>query len=375
MHIAVAGGGIIGLSTALVLLDRGHEVTVFDPQPASPDAASYHAGGMLAPAAEVVYQQDLLIPLMHKAGELYPQLVDLVSRYTDLPTGYRTDGTLVVAHDRADTTHLSELRDYQTRAGLDVERLTPRAARKLEPALAPGLSGAVSISGDHQIQPRLFLAALLRATDTAGGSIRREKVAHIDGATGTIRTESGSYAADQVVLAAGLGAGDIDGWFDGDDNPLDLRPVLGEVIQLRVPDHQYPLLNRVVRGFVEDRPIYLIPRRDRTLTIGATTREDGRHTPQAGDVLQLLRDASLVCPAVEECDFVETSVGARPGSPDDLPYLGRVGDHVVVSTGYFRHGILLAGLAAQAGADLTEGREPDIDLSACTPLRHRRKPA
>ena len=126
----------------------------------------------------------------------------------------------------------------------------------------------------------------------------------------------------------------------------------------------------MIRGFVEDRPVYLIPRADRTLTIGATSREDARPDPQVGGVFQLLRDAIEIVPAIEECDFLETTTGARPGSPDDLPYLGRVSDRVVVSTGYFRHGILLASVAARCGAELVEKREPSVSLAACDPMRH-----
>ena len=99
MQVDIAGAGIIGLTTALTLADRGHAVTVHDPAPAS--GASHHAGGMLAPTAEVVYKQDPLFPLMRTSAEWYPELIALTARYTDLPTGYRTDGTLVVARDIA----------------------------------------------------------------------------------------------------------------------------------------------------------------------------------------------------------------------------------------------------------------------------------
>ena len=150
MIISVVGAGIIGLTTALTLADRGHSVTVHDPAPAS--GASHHAGGMLAPTAEVVYKQDPLFPLMRASAEWYPGLIALTAKYTDLPTGYRTDGTLVVARDTADKTHLSELRDYQSRHGMAVDKLTTREARKLEPALSPALAGAVAIDGDHQVQ-------------------------------------------------------------------------------------------------------------------------------------------------------------------------------------------------------------------------------
>ncbi|GAA1170078.1 Hydrogen cyanide synthase subunit HcnC precursor [Corynebacterium glaucum] len=358
LSVAVIGGGIIGLATALTLADRGHAVTVYDPDPAS--GATLHAGGMLAPTAEVVYKQEPLFPLMQAAAQWYPELIALTEKYSTKPTGYRTDGTLVVARDRADNTHLEELREYQSLHGMEVERLTTRQARSLEPALAPSLAGAVAIDGDHQLQPRLFTQTLLDACANASVEFRAAEI-----------TDVNEVDADQVLISAGLGAADITGWYES-ANPLDLRPVYGDIIHVSVPEHQYPLLTRVVRGFVEDRPIYLIPREDRTLTIGATTREDGREQPQVQGIYQLLRDAIEICPAIEECDFLEADAGARPGSPDDLPYLGRVSDRVTVSTGYFRHGILLAGMAARCGAELVEQIAPSISLEACDPWRHRR---
>ena len=359
MKVAVIGGGIIGLSTALCLADGGHSVTVYDPKPAS--GATWHAGGMLAPAAEVVYKQDPLFPLMIAAGKWYPELIELTAKHTDKPTGYRTDGTLVVAKDRADKTHLEELQAYQELHGMTTERITTREARRLEGALAPSISGAVHIPGDHQVRPRLFAAALQDACANAGVEFVAEAVQDVN-----------DVDADQIVLANGLGARETTGWFEG-ENPLKLRPVYGDMVELRVPEHQRPLIDRVIRGFVEDRPVYLIPREDGTLTIGATTREDDRPEPQAGGVLQLLRDASEIVPGIEDCDLIEVHVGARPGSPDDLPYLGRVSDRVVVSTGYFRHGILLAAMGAKCGAALVEGQEPPVELGACDPLRHSRR--
>ena len=332
------------------LADRGHAVTVHDPEPAS--GASHHAGGMLAPTAEVVYKQDPLFPLMRASAEWYPDLIALTAKYTDLPTGYRTDGTLVVARDTADKTHLEELREYQSRHGMEVDKLTVRQARKLEPALSPALAGAVAIGGDHQVQPRLFTRALIDACRSAAVTFSPDRIESLDALDG-----------DQVVVANGLGASQLVAG-------LDLRPVYGDVLHVRVPQHQYPLLTRVVRGFVEDRPVYLIPREDGTLTIGATTREDGRDQPQVQGIHQLMRDAIELVPALEECDFIEATAGARPGTPDDLPYLGRIDDRTVVSTGYFRHGILLAALGARCGADLVDRQTPAIDLSACDPRRH-----
>ena len=231
MNIDVVGAGIIGLATALTLADRGHTVTVHDPEPAS--GASHHAGGMLAPTAEVVYKQDPLFPLMRASAEWYPELIELTAKYTDLPTGYRTDGTLVVARDTADKTYLDELRDYQSRHGMAVDKLTVRQARKLELALSPAINGAVSIDGDHQVQPRLFTRALLDACRSAGVTFTTDRIDSLDQLD----------EADQVVVANGLGASQL---VEG----LDLRPVYGDVLHVRVPQHQYPLLTRVVLSLI-----------------------------------------------------------------------------------------------------------------------------
>lgn len=425
MRIAIIGAGHVGLATAVTLADRGHTVTLIDPHPAS--GATHHAGGMLAPAAEVVYQQEALFPLMHAAGQWYPELVELISTHTTTPTGYQTHGTLVIAADRADAQHVQQLRDYQNAHGMAVEQITTRQARHWEPALSSHIAGAVSIPGDHRIYPRHSALAMLDAARAMGVELVEQ---HAHGITETamgvsVHLPGRDINADQVVLANGLGAAQL----LPQPLVLPLRPVYGDILRLRVPEHQRPMLQRVIRGFVEDRPVYIIPRPDGTLAIGATSREDGRADPQAGGVYELLRDAIRLVPGIEDCDFLEATAGARPGTPDDLPYLGRlprldrmtgtthgsaeaesadsavgsaagggtgttVGDaaggvgnkknqalnprdcvpqsalgRVIVSTGYFRHGILLTALGARVTAELVEGTPPSVDIAACHPLR------
>ncbi len=365
MKVTVIGAGVIGLATAFELMERGDKVRVVDPDPAG--GSSHHAGGMLAPSAEVQYRQEPLFPLMVDSARAYPLLLERLSARTDLPTGHDTAGTLVLARDRADAEHLSDLTAYQHVQGMAVERLTVGQARRLEPALAPRLAGAVSIPGDHQVNPRLLCAALLDALRAGGAEIVSDLAVRVEGAR--VVGRRGRYDAEQVVLAAGLGAARVGDWWAG-ANPLRLRPVYGDILRLGVPGHLRPLLRRVIRGFVEDRPVYLIPRTDGTLALGATSREDDRPEPRLGGVHDLIRDAVALVPGVEETTLLEVSTGARPGTPDDLPYLGRVSDGLVISTGYFRHGVLLAALGAREGARLVHGEDTATDITAADPLRH-----
>lgn len=376
-HIVV-GAGIVGLSTAFKLVDLGADpdtVAVIDPAPVS--GASFVAGGMLAPVAEVQYKQEPLYPLMVASKNLYDDLLQRLGEKTSLSTGHRTESTFVVGADRADARHLTELTEHQHEHGMEVQRLPLRQARKAEWGLSPQLSGVVEIPGDHQVNPRMYCAALLDALRNMGVAIIGERVIHIE--DGAVTTDAATHTGDMVYLCNGLGAGQVRGWYEGEQSPLKLRPVRGDMLRLRVPEGMEAPVGRVIRGFVEDRPVYIIPRTDGTIAVGATSREDSRRGPAVDGVYTLLRDAIRVVPGIQECEFIEAITGERPGTPDDLPYLGKVGEKLVVSTGYFRHGILLSALGATVGATLGMGQPvpaleaavgPEMNLASCAPLRH-----
>lgn len=179
---------------------------------------------------------------------------------------------------------LNDLIAYIKAEGLEIEPLTTQAARQLEPALTPRIARAALIDGDHQLDPRLFARALYDAVLSRGAQHLRDKVAFLAYEAAdlgpSVRLESGQLleigASDKVVLAAGLGATQITGWYEG-EHPLQLRPVYGDVVRVRVPGTLQQLTTRVIRGFVEDRPIYVISRENGTITItiGATGRENG----------------------------------------------------------------------------------------------------
>ena len=190
MTITIIGGGIIGLTTAFELTERGESVHLIDAETsdygtaddgtALYPAASHYAGGMLAPIAEVQFQQDALFPLMTASADAYPSLMERLSRATDLPTGYDTTGTLIVAADRADAEHLQRTRAYYRDMNRPADPVTPTQARTLEPLLAPRIAGAVSIPSDHQLHPRLMRRALKDALTRRGVTFSTERVTDPD---------------------------------------------------------------------------------------------------------------------------------------------------------------------------------------------------
>ncbi|GAB48744.1 glycine oxidase ThiO [Mobilicoccus pelagius] len=375
MRIIVVGAGIIGLATAWRLHRDGHEVTLLDPAPAG--GATHAAGGMLTPVGEAFHGEDDLTALLLASSQRYPEFVADVAAHLPegTPTGYVTSGTLICGADAADRGHLADLHALCLRLGLRIEALTTREARRLEPLLGPRLTCAFLAPDDHQVDPRLLAAALLTALRGAGVRIVEDAATRVRaGGRPHVVTASGeTLDGDAVVVAAGLGAADLTHDLTHDLGGPDLRgvlrPVHGEVIRLIAPPHLASHLTHTVRGLVEGRPVYLIPRGDGRVLLGATAREDDERRVLAGGVHDLLVDAVRLVPAVREFAVEEVLARARPGTPDNAPLVGPVAPGVLVATGLFRHGILLAPLTADlvaahlrrlAGAD----RPDDADLLA-----------
>lgn len=380
VDVAVIGGGIVGLGIAWTVAQSGRTVAVIDPMPAA--GATYAAAGMLAPVSELHYQEEHLLELMLASALLYPAFVESLGTDVDA-TGYQTTRTVSVGADGADRQSLADLRQVQLANGLSVQPLTVREARALEPILSPQLSSAFLIERDHQVDPRklakrLQCAIAARAREhgwseepvirqNAVGLLLEHRADPSSRVTGVTLDDGSAVMAGEVIVANGLGAALLDGL--PATLSLPLRPVYGDILRLRVPEHLRPLLTATVRGLVRGVPVYLVPRSDGTVVIGATQREDGSAAVSAGGVYQLLRDAQVLVPAVAELELLEVTARARPGTPDNAPLLGRVAGAtgqdgpdipgLIIATGFFRHGVLLTPIAAQYCLRLIEGVTDD----------------
>ncbi|MEJ6548734.1 glycine oxidase ThiO [Corynebacterium sp. USCH3] len=371
----VVGAGVTGLSTAWYLRRAGHAVTVVDPSPG--DGASHAAAGMIAPVSEVVHRHDAIRPLMLASAAAYPRFIADLERTVGYPAGYRPTATLGVGSTPGDMATFRDLAEVQRASGMTVEPLGVRQARRREPSLAPGISGAVLVADDHQVNPRMLMEALTAAVcapagpDGPRGRVVTRRVLGVvrEGATvtGVRLDDGGELRAETTVLCPGLTLADIDGLPEA--RCVRLRPVHGDILRARVRPGHPGLLEHTVRGLVDGRPVYLVPRDDGEIVIGATEREDGFDGVSLDGVHQLLRDARILVPGIADLELTEILARARPGTPDDLPYLGGVPgvDGVVVSTGYSRHGVLLAPLCARLATLLVTGSPPGCHAADRTP--------
>jgi glycine oxidase len=362
--VVVIGGGVIGLSVAWRAAQRGLAVTVADPDPGK--GASYAAAGMITPVSEAAYAERELYQLGVASHQCYPAFAAELTEATGLPTGYRQAGTLQVAWDSDDLAVLGEFRALQESFGVTVQPLTGRECRAAEPLLDPSVRGGLLAPDDASVDPRLLTSALLMAATGAGVRLIRSAAVEVTvtggRADGAVLADGTGLRADWVVLAAGWRSGSLAGLPPDAVPPV--RPVKGQILRLRpgpggpVLDGSGPggsapggppgLLTRTVRGVVQGSSVYLVPRESGELVVGATQEEMGSDTRvTAGGVWELLRDARAIVPGITELELAEAVAGLRPGTPDNAPVLGpSCLPGLVLATGHFRAGVLLAPVTA-----------------------------
>ncbi|HSG87772.1 MAG TPA: FAD-dependent oxidoreductase, partial [Pseudomonadales bacterium] len=270
--VSIVGAGVCGLGIGWRLAQAGCTVDVYDRGEAG-RGASWAAAGMLAARAEAEPGEEALLALNLRAQEMWPEFAGALEAAAGRSIGYRDEGTLIVASTRDDAEQLRFTYEFQKRLGLDVEWLSPAAVRRMEPYLAPGLSGGVFSPSDHQVDNRDLSLALRDAFLAAGGRLH-EGVAvdrvEISGDRARGVVVSGERRdSDVVVLAAGAWSRDLPGLPDEVRPPV--RPLKGQMMALRM-DPAAPLLTHVLWA---PEGIYLVPRRDGRLIIGATVEERG----------------------------------------------------------------------------------------------------
>lgn len=356
MRVAVAGAGIVGLACAAELLSRGHDVRVFDPKPAY--GATHAAAGMIAPAGEAWHGELSLLRLGLASAQLWPEYAARLGALTGTDVDFRTHGTLMVGQDHDDLQEVRRRLEVLTVHGVDFRELGRKDLREREPGLSRASGGAL-LPADHHVNPRRVAQALLRVV---GDRLVRTTVDEIDpSGSRLVLGDSTSFACDAVVVATGAAARR---WVP------EVRPVKGETIRLLVQDGP----RHVLRAQVHGEAVYLVPRADGEIVVGATEEEhDAVPNPTVGPVLRLLNAARALVPGLETADILDITARHRPGTPDNGPLLGLADPdrplRQVLAVGHFRGGVLLAPLTALAVSAYVEGESVPEAALPFTPDR------
>jgi glycine oxidase len=345
--VIVIGGGIIGLSLSIELRKKGATILVVERGEPGREA-SHAAGGMLVDC--LLETPTTLRPLATASARLYPEFAHELEVESGMKVDLRDQGTLLFPSGE----QLSSL-SLQTAA-------LPAPLAELEPALADFNRPAFYLQ-ERSVDPRALTAAALKAAKHRGVDISSgEEVTAITVSSGRVAgvtTTKTSFHAPKVVNCAGAWSGQIA------PQAFPTRPVKGQMLCVLSPFHN--LLKHVIRA----PEVYLIPRSDGRILVGATVEEAGFDKRTDVTMIQRLRRAAIaMVPELRNAKILEDWAGLRPGTPDGLPILGATAmPGYYVATGHFRDGILLAPITAQVMAVVVTDKKPPYDLDPFSPSR------
>ncbi len=347
--IAVVGGGVIGLSLAWELAKDGANVTLFDAG-LSHMAGSWAAAGMLAATVESIDEWPALQKFNRWCAELWPDYATAIETESRMSVGHKAKGTLLIKRP-------SQNGEGGAATG---QNLKGEELRKLEPDLSPLVESATLHPMDHSVDTRSLLAALRHLCETRGviledGSPVERLLLNRDHVDGLI-AGGAPRRFDQVCVAAGAWTPEL--FAASGLDPLPVRPIKGQMLCLQM-DVEDPIVHHVIWA----EGIYLVPRADGRLIIGATMEEAGFDVSVTAEAIAGLRlRAEELIPAICHLPVVETWAGLRAGSPDRAPFLGRYGaENLYVAAGHHRNGILQAPGTARLITEMMRlGEKPAI---------------
>ena len=362
-EVLIVGGGIIGCSIAYFLRKQGVEVIVLEKGDIGAQASSA-AAGLLAPIRPLS-QRDPFKALQLAGLARFSALVPELEAISGITVGYEETGTLrLLPVEKIDA--VQAWTEAWQREGYHIEVLSPEEIYEREPHLSSGLLGAVTIAEEAQVVPIQLVQAYAQGALNLGASLyaHTEVVALQRSERGSRITEIWTDHGDlltchQLIIAAGAWSALCGTWLGV---TLPVRPVRGELIALQQPS--LPVRHIIFDEGVFDEDIYIAPKPNGTIVVGATKADVGFDTSvSAGGVLHLLTVATQLLPALAYCPIHRMWAGLRPKTLDSRPILGPIPswENVSIASGHGGFGVLLSAITGEKIAELiTTGRAPEI---------------
>ncbi|RMH49854.1 MAG: glycine oxidase ThiO [Zetaproteobacteria bacterium] len=362
-EVTVIGGGIVGCLTACLLRLRGVRVTLLEAGELGREA-SWAGAGILCPIHPWRYP-DAFTRLVEASLARYPELQARLAAESGIDVGWRRSGLLIPFF--GDEPHWRPAIDWSERFGWRLERLDGAQAQAAEPVLADGVRRALRWPEVAQLRNPRLLKATRRWMAKLGVDVRdHTPVARIrvdgGGVCGVELEDGGSLACRRLLVAAGS-------WSDRLLAPLgaalSIRPVKGQIVLLATRPGR-------VRHIVKHDEVYLVPRDDGRVLVGATMEEVGfRGGNTVAAIHSLLDGVMRMMPGLADCVIERQWMGFRPGSPDGMPFLGAIKGvpGLFVASGHYRNGVALAPITAEAMAALLCDESPPVDLAPFAPQR------
>jgi glycine oxidase len=360
--VAIAGGGLIGGTIAFELVRAGLRAALFDRQQPG-EGASWAAAGILSPAPENAGMIST-VPLGRASLQLYPEFVAAVEEISGQSVGYRARGTLEALFSNDAQEKLSTIIALHHGLGLKAEPVSADDAREMEPALSPELEAAVFRPDEACVDNRELTKAVLTAAERSGVKIfagsNVQSIAKDEGRCDGLFVDGEKVESRWTVIAAGCSSAEI----KGAAHYAPVRPAKGQMIALRAE-------GLTIERVLWSDHVYLVPRNDGRILAGATVEYVGFNKKVTASAVQKILAAALqLAPTLADAQIEETWAGLRPDAPDHLAIIGPTDlDGLLVATGHFRSGILLAPITAQLIREWITTQNVSQEWARFSPMR------
>lgn len=387
MKTVIIGGGIAGLSLAYHLLLRKGQHVVLVESATVGSKTTTKAAGMVTPSSEIHLGEEGLFACFCAATKYYPEFIDQVTFSQPHLCDFHFGGSILCAVDQDGVRELRRLHDFQLSMGLDVCEITPAAARVYGPTLSSHLVAATLAKNEGHLDPHRLVDVMKkrcvdmglvlyenttvvglshtgnRITSTFVCETRKRDLFATTGKNLVMGIDTLSITGDAFVVTSGLSHGvkQLDAMLH-----LPLRAVKGQVVSVQCEPGTLSVPLRIFHRY----PIYLVPRQNGEIVIGATCEERSDENMTAGGLLDLIYGAWQILPAVYESIVTQSWAGLRPALPDHRPAIGPIGaENLHVIAGLYRHGIMVAPYLGRELAARLCGEASELNWSEFDPQR------
>ncbi len=337
--IIIFGAGIIGLFTGYELLKSGKKVKIIDARGVKGDATNASVG-MLAPLIEAKPQETEIFNLMYESKKTWEKI--FTNKQTRLSIGFRNNSALMVALNKDDEEKLKFKKNFFQKIGFETKLLNNVQTLKIEPSLNSNVTSSLLCKNQDQVNPISLKNFLINQIKDMGGEIlKTDQINSFSLKKNKVFFNNESYDFEKIIISCGAWSNEILKNSFGIDLPL--RPLKGVSL----------LVQSMKNKFIHNlwfRNIYIAPRREGILAIGATEEEKGFDSSiRIDELYSLTKSIWESFPNIEDFELKDIKVGLRPTLIDGSPVIGpikKISDDVILSFGHYRHGILLAPITA-----------------------------
>ena len=344
--ILIIGGGIIGLSIAWRLIGIGKKVIIIDKKNLGKEA-SWAAAGMLSGRLDLKPCEKKLLPIFEKSHLAWPKFAEELENKSGKSIGYKKEGTLRVACDLDEEKKLKNNYDFLKNNKVNITWLSGDKIRDKEPYVSNNVLSGFFSPDDHHVNNRYILDALITILKKNKNNCifkentEVEKIITNKNQVIGVKTNNEIIKTKEIIVCSGAWTSKIK---NIEIKEVPIRPVKGQMVCLKIPKN-ISLLKHILWR----ENVYLVPRNNSDLIIGATEEEMGYDKSlTVGGIYNLLKIARELLPAIEDLSIVESWSGLRPTSRDDAPIIGpsKKLKGLIYATGHHKNGILLAPLTS-----------------------------